>query len=314
MELMVKAICRAASRVIELELVDPQGEPLPEWQPGAHLDLVLGNGLVRQYSLCSDPADRHRYQVAVLQQDASRGGSEWLHSELREGGLLEIRGPKNHFALEDGPRYLFVAGGIGITPLLPMVAAVAAFGKPFKVLYGGRSLPAMAYLDRLRVYGDAVAVVPEDENGRLDLDSFLGQPEQGTLVYCCGPEPLLQAVEDRCAARPELILHFERFAVAPDATPVTPREGDQPFEVHLEQSEKTLHVGPRETLLDVLESAGADIYSDCQEGICGTCEVQVVEGVIDHRDSVLSAGEKASGKVMMACVSRAACPRLVLDL
>ncbi|MFI9813867.1 PDR/VanB family oxidoreductase [Saccharothrix variisporea] len=290
-----------AENVVRLTLRHPAGDPLPAWTPGAHLDLVLGPGLVRQYSLCGDPADRSVMQVAVLLEPSGRGGSREVHSTLVEGRAVRVHGPRNHFPLVSADRYLFIAGGIGITPIVPMIRAVAARGAEWRLLYGGRTRSSMAFADELAAqYGDRVIIRPQDEFGLLDLDTFL-DPDAET--YCCGPEPLLAAVEQRCPAR----LHVERF---------TPRaEGERTsFEVELARSGRTLVVPEDRSILDTLEEAGMTVLSSCREGTCGTCETGVLEGVPDHRDSVLDAEERAAGDVMMICVSRARTPRLVLDL
>ncbi|KOX25910.1 ferredoxin [Saccharothrix sp. NRRL B-16348] len=291
-----------ADGVVRLTLRHPDGEPLPAWEPGAHVDLVLGPDLVRQYSLCGDPADRSVFQVAVLHEPAGRGGSRHVHSTLTEGRTVRVRGPRNQFPLVAAERYLFIAGGIGITPIVPMIAAVEARGASWRLLYGGRTRSSMAFADELRDrFGDRVVVRPQDETGLLDLDSFLAPDAE---VYCCGPEPLLAAVEQRSPAR----LHVERF---------TPKAVDgerTSFEVELARSGRTLVVPADKSILHAVEEAGITVLSSCQEGTCGTCETGVLEGVPDHRDSVLSADEQAVCDVMMICVSRSRGPRLVLDL
>jgi ferredoxin-NADP reductase len=302
---------RIAEGVAVLELRHPDGGPLPEWSPGAHVDLAVGADLVRQYSLCGDPADRDLWRVAVLREPAGRGGSERVHLHLRAGDRVDVRGPRNHFALEPAPRYLFVAGGIGITPLVPMVAAAAATGAEWELHYGGRTTASMAFRDELvAAHGSRVRIYPEDETGLLPLVELLGDPRPGTLVYCCGPESLLRAVEQACAAWPAGALHVERFA---------PKEQDEPvrsdsFEVELAKSGLTLTVAPEQSILEVVEEAGVAVLSSCRSGTCGTCETDVLEGEVDHRDSLLNEEEQAANETMFICVSRAACPRLVLDL
>ncbi|HEY6762967.1 MAG TPA: PDR/VanB family oxidoreductase [Baekduia sp.] len=308
-EVEVLAVDHEADGVVSLRLGAARGAPLPAWEPGAHLDLVLSDGLERQYSLCGAPAERD-WRIAVLREPESRGGSAFVHTSVAAGDRLVARGPRNHFALVEADAYRFVAGGIGITPILPMVARLAAEGRPWELLYGGRRRASMAFVAELAALGGHVTLWPQDEHGLLDLDAFLGTPADGTAIYCCGPEPLLQAVEERAARWPGDALHLERFA---------PKEGAldgaaTAFEVVLEQSGVTVAVGPDETIADALEAAGVDIVTSCREGTCGTCETVVVEGVPDHRDSVLSAAEQASGDVIMICCSRAQGPRLVLDL
>ncbi|MFD4255155.1 PDR/VanB family oxidoreductase [Amycolatopsis thermoflava] len=300
-----------AAGVVRLTLRHPAGEPLPEWEPGAHLDLVLGEGLVRQYSLCGDPADRSVLQVAVLREPDGRGGSAWVHDRLSTGDTVRIRGPRNHFRLVDSPRYLFVAGGIGITPIVPMIARAEASGANWRLVYGGRSRASMAFREELVArYGDRVEIRPQDETGLLDLDELLGAPRDGVAVYCCGPEPLLAAVEQRCAAWPPGSLHVERFSPKAGAD-----AGERTtFEVELAASGRTVTVPPDKSILAAIEEAGVSVLSSCQEGTCGTCETPVLDGVPDHRDSLLTDAERAANDTMMICVSRSCGPRLVLDL
>jgi ferredoxin-NADP reductase len=300
-----------ADGVVQLTLRDPAGADLPAWEPGAHVDLVLSGDLTRQYSLCGDPAERSVLQVAVLREPAGRGGSAHVHDVLAEGDTVRVRGPRNHFALVQAPRYLFLAGGIGITPILPMIAAAEAAGADWRLVYGGRTLASMAFRDRLQErYPDRVEVRPQDETGLLDLAALLGEPAADTAVYCCGPEPLLAAVEERCAAWPAGSLHLERFAPKAGADD-GPREA---FEVELAQTGTTLTVPADRSILEVVEDAGVGILSSCREGTCGTCETGVLEGVPDHRDSVLTPDEQAANDAMMICVSRSCSARLVLDL
>jgi len=300
-----------ARGVVVLDLRLPTGEDLPPWMPGSHIDLVLTPELTRQYSLCGNPLDRRVWRIGVLREPEGRGGSEYVHHALHDGALVDVRGPRCHFALEPSPRYLFIAGGIGITPIVPMVGAAQAVGAQWELHYGGRSLESMAFRTQLsECFGAAVTLHPQDEVGLLKLDKLLGSPRSDTLVYCCGPEPLLTAVERHCAAWPAGALHVERFA---------PREQEEPvlhetFEVELAQSSITLAVSPDESILEVAKAAGVDVLSSCEEGTCGTCETRVLEGAVDHRDSLLTPEERAANDTMFICVSRAACPRLVLDL
>ena len=300
-----------AEGVVVLDLCDPAGEDLPGWAPGAHVDLRLPDGLTRQYSLCGDPADRSRWRIAVLREPESRGGSAHVHDALVEGAVVQVRGPRNHFPLVPAPRYLFVAGGIGITPILPMIDAADAAGAEWELHYGGRSRRSMAFLQSLEeATGQRVILHPQDEVGLIDLESLLGTPRPGTLVYCCGPEPLLVAVEQRCAAWPEGSLHVERFAPKDVGEPVLTGA----FEVELALSGLSLTVPPEKSVLQVVEEAGIDVLSSCTEGTCGTCETTVLSGEVDHRDSLLTPAEQAVNDTMFICVSRAACPRLVLEL
>ncbi|MFD8484234.1 PDR/VanB family oxidoreductase [Streptomyces sp. NPDC059712] len=284
------------------------GEPLPAWEPGAHVDVVLGPGLERQYSLCGDPADRTRWRIAVLRETDGRGGSAHVHEEVRTGDKLRVRGPRNNFRLEPAPRYRFVAGGIGITPILPMLAAAEEAGADWSLLYGGRTRAGLAFTRELGRYGDRVTIVPEDESGLLDLAPVLDDLPPDTLVYCCGPGPLLDAVEARCPAGR---LRLERFRPK-EAAVVAPAEAE--FEVVLARSGRTVAVPPGVSVLDAVREAGVEVLYSCTEGTCGTCETEVVEGEPDHRDSVLTEEERAAGETMLVCVSRCRGRRLVLDL
>lgn len=311
LDLVVAARHDAADGVVVLTLAAADGGELPAWSAGAHTDLVLGDGLVRQYSLCGDPADRRTWQVAVLLELRSRGGSRYVHGELAVGSRVHARGPRNNFELEESKRYLFVAGGIGITPILPMVAEAEAAGAQWALVYGGRTRASMAFVDELvGRYGDRVDVRPQDETGLLDLDEILGRPEPDTLVYCCGPEPLLVAVEQRCQTWEPHALHVERFS---------PKEVGEPvlsgtFEVELAVSGMVLTVPPDRSVLQVIEEAGVPVLSSCTEGTCGTCETTVLAGVPEHRDSLLTQDERDANDTMFVCVSRSCTPRLVLEL
>ncbi|MCG0286517.1 PDR/VanB family oxidoreductase [Streptomyces sp. PSAA01] len=312
--LLVTGREEVASDVVALTLRHPTGRELPAWEPGAHLDLVLDPGPTRQYSLCGDPADRASWRIAVLRAPAGRGGSARVHDTLTEGSAVRVRGPRNHFALRPAARYLFIAGGIGITPLLPMTAAAEAAGADWRLLYGGRTRASMAFADQLTArYGGKVRLVPQDEEGLLDLAPYLDAPAApGTLVYCCGPEPLLRAAEEACLTWPDGALRTERFQPRTDAADAEPAVGA--FELVLTRSGLTLTVEPEHSVLRTVEAAGVPVLYSCEEGTCGTCETDVVEGEVDHHDSVLTDEERASGETMMICVSRCRGPRLVLDL
>ncbi|WP_261719958.1 PDR/VanB family oxidoreductase [Streptomyces sp. FZ201] len=305
-ELVVRERRLIADGVLALTLADPLGAPLPVWAPGAHIDLLLAPGLERQYSLCGDPADRTSWRIAVLREEHGRGGSAYAHERLGLGDKVRFRGPRNHFALRTAPRYRFVAGGIGITPILPMLAAAEAAGAEWSLLYGGRSRSSMAFAGELARYGDRVTLAPEDETGLLDLPPVLDHLPDGTLVYCCGPGPLLDAVAARCPADR---LHVERFRPKEQ---LGHEEGE--FEVVLARSGRRLTVPPGVSVLDAVRAAGVEVLYSCTEGTCGTCETEVVEGTPDHRDSLLTEDERAAGETMLICVSRCRGKRLVLDL
>ncbi|MDK1471878.1 PDR/VanB family oxidoreductase [Streptomyces sp. 549] len=309
-ELVVAARAEEADGVISLTLRHPAGEELPAWEPGAHIDLDLADGMVRQYSLCGRPDDRTAWQIAVLRESAGRGGSAYVHSGLTRGTPVRVRGPRNNFPLTLAPHHLFVAGGIGITPILPMLRAAETAGAEWTLLYGGRTRASMAFAQRLGEYGAKVRIVPEDECGLLDLAGYLAGAGPGTLVYCCGPQPLLAAVEERCRTWPAGTLHVERFQ-ARDTDPRTPSRS---FELELRQSGLTLTVAPHRSILQTVEAAGVQVLSSCTQGTCGTCETDIIEGEADHRDSLLTAEEQAAHETMMICVSRSRGARLVLDL
>ncbi|MBD9724267.1 PDR/VanB family oxidoreductase [Streptomyces caniscabiei] len=302
-----------ADGVVSLTLRRPDGGTLPSWTPGAHIDVLLDGAdgdLIRQYSLCGRPEEREVWQIAVLREPRGRGGSAHVHDHLREGSTVRVRGPRNNFPLRPAARQLFVAGGVGITPVLSMVEAADAAGADWRLLYGGRTRTSMAFLDRLAPYGDRVLIRPEDEYGLLDLAAFLGPSEPGTLVHACGPEPLLRALRERCEGWPPGTLGVERFAPVETAG-AGPAEA---FEVELARSGLTLTVPPDRSVLEAVEKAGVEVASSCREGTCGTCETDVLDGDPDHRDSLLTEDERAAGDTMLICVSRSCGPRLVLDL
>ncbi|WP_086824454.1 PDR/VanB family oxidoreductase [Streptomyces sp. NRRL B-24572] len=289
-----------AEGVVELRL---EGAGLPAWQPGAHIDLVLPSGLVRQYSLCGDPAATDTYTVATRLIEDGRGGSREVHEQLHEGVEIEIRGPRNRFPLVDSPAYVFVAGGIGITPVLPMLRAAEAAGADWRLVYCGRSRATMPYLAEVeRLGGERVTVVAEDESGFPDLE-FLGRLPVETAVYCCGPDGLMDAVG---AAVPEgRAPRLERFTAAATT-------GGTAFEVELRRSGRTLTVAADQSLLSAVREELPGITYSCQQGFCGTCQQRFLEGEIDHRDELLTDEERDDS--MLICVSRCAGKRLVLDL
>jgi len=297
--------------VVALTFASLDGRPLPHWEPGSHVDLIIPGVPTKQYSLCGDPGDTSTWRLGILRDANGSGASMHVHDTLAEGDVVRVRGPRNNFPLVSSPSYLFIAGGIGITPILPMIRAAEASGADWRLVYGGRQRSSMAFLPELAAYGDRVVVHPQDEVGMLDLDALLGTPVPETLVYCCGPEPLLNAVEERCStAWPKRSLHVERFVAKPLTEPVL----KVPFQVHLAASGVTVTVPPETSILAAVEAAGVGVRSSCAEGTCGTCETPVLEGIPDHRDSVLDEDERVEGTCMMICVSRSCTPRLVLDL
>ncbi|MGW7351597.1 PDR/VanB family oxidoreductase [Streptomyces sp. NPDC054784] len=287
--------------VLSLELRGADG-PLAPWEPGAHIDLALPNWLTRQFSLCGDPADPERYRVAVRHDPLSRGGSEYVHRFLRTGRPLEVSLPRNRFPLLPAPAYLFLAGGIGITAVAPMLRAAVAAGARAELVYVGRSASAMPFADELRAAcGERVRTVVTAEEGRPDLAALAARTAPDTLVYCCGPASMLAEAE---AVFPAERLRTERFR---------PREREfppaAPFEVACARSGRVVEVAADESLLDALAYAGLPLPSGCREGVCGSCELAVLEGEPEHRDDV-----GAPAGRMYACVSRARSPRLVVDL
>jgi len=312
-DLVVESCEVIAEDVVAVTLVHPEGQALPAWTPGAHIDLVLTPEITRQYSLCSSPADAHHFTVGILNAPDSRGGSRFVHENVTAGSTIRIRGPRNHFPLVSSPRYVFIAGGIGITPMIPMIAEAEAAGAEWTLLYGGRSEASMAYIDELRAYGDRVTLLPGNDVALMSaaLDQRLGTPQPDTLVYTCGPEGLLGAVEQRCASWPSGTLHLERFAAK-----ATEGSVDVEFEVVLARTGITITVPADRSIFRAAEDNGVSVLGSCHEGICGTCETVIldVDGEVDHRDSVLNAEEQASNETMMICVSRCSSGRITLDL
>ncbi len=312
----VASVEMQADGVVSLTLADPEGGELPAWEPGAHLDLVLPSGKVRQYSLCGDPGDRTTYRVAVLREPGGRGGSLEVHDTVSAGTDLTIRGPRNHFRLVDAPAYHFVAGGIGITPILAMAKEAERLGRPWTMTYGGRTRASMAFTAELdAIGGERVTFVPQDVAGHPDLPVVVASLPSGTAVYCCGPEGLLDAVERACAglAQP-LPVHSERFT-PPGGDRVDPVPDDATaFEVVLARTGSTVEVSADRTLLAAIRDVIPGVPYDCEEGYCGSCETRVLGGVPLHRDTILTEDERVDGASMMICVGRCSSGRLVLDL
>lgn len=310
--LVVRSVRHEADGVRSFRLERPCGGAVQPWSPGAHLEFTLPSGVVRHYSLCGDPEDRSGYLVAVLEQPDGRGGSREFHERVTPGVSLSAGDPRNHFPLVEADDYLFIAGGIGITPILPMVRAVAKMGKSFRILYGGRTLASMAFSDEIRDYGAAAVVVPEDAAGRIDIPGELARCPVGARVYCCGPEPLLWAVKAACDGDDRLGgLHFERFG---SAVPAPAASGRASFKVELAKTGVTIVVDEASSILDkVLEVVPEQPWA-CREGYCGTCETAIIAGEPEHADDILTAGERASNTVMMICVGRSRSPTLILGI
>ncbi|WP_245645827.1 2Fe-2S iron-sulfur cluster-binding protein [Pseudonocardia acaciae] len=306
----VAEVRAVADETVALTLRAPGGGALPGWSPGAHVDLVLPSGLVRQYSLYGDPEEKDAYRVAVLREPDGRGGSAEIH-RLRPGARVGIRGPRNNFPLVAAPGYLFIAGGIGITPLLPMIRRVHRDGAPWRLVYRGRTLPGMAFAAALvREYGDRVTLLPSDTHARPHPRELFGDTPDGVAVYCCGPESLLAAVERAMPEhRPHGTLHTERFAARD-------RTGDGPgteFEAQLASTGEVIRVPAGRGLLEAIREVDPGIDASCEDGVCGSCVTRVLAGVPDHRDSVLEAHERDRTDVIYPCVSRARGGRIVLD-
>ncbi|WP_030986170.1 PDR/VanB family oxidoreductase [Streptomyces sp. NRRL WC-3744] len=292
LRLLVTSHETVADRVVRLRLA---GRDLPAWEPGAHIDLVLPSGLVRQYSLCGDPEDTSSYTVAARLVEDGRGGSREVHEQVTEGMELQVRGPRNRFPLVEAGSYVFVAGGIGITPLLPMLRALPD-SADWRLLYAGHERASMPFLEEVEKLGGGRVTVVE---GRPDLDAL--EVGDGTAVYCCGPEGLMAAVAERF---PDVRL--ERFA------PRAGVGGDGEFTLELRRSGRTVTVPADSTVLAAVRRELPDTAYSCEQGFCGTCRQRVLEGEIDHRDELLTDAERRDA--MLICVSRARSDRLVLDM
>jgi cytochrome P450/ferredoxin-NADP reductase len=305
----------AADGVLALTLAPADGETLT-WEPGAHLELRLPSGRVRQYSLCGDPADRSQYRVAVLREPDGRGGSEEVHALAQAGVTFGVRGPRNHFPLVDAESYLFLAGGIGVTPILAMVREAARRGADFRVVYGGRTRASMAFRDELAALaGDRLDLRPQDETGVPDLTATLADAGPATAVYCCGPTGMIAAAESACdglGIRERL--HVERFTGDDSLEVAFDPALNTEFEVHLARTGRTLRVPADRRLIEVVQEAVPGLSYDCEKGYCGACETRVLAGEPEHRDSLLTDEERAAGRTMMICVGRCSSDRLVLDL
>ncbi len=296
--------------VVVFELMARGDSPLPDWTPGAHVDVLQPSGLIRQYSLCGVPGSA-TWRLGILREPDARGGSKWMCESLQEGQSVRLAGPRTHFHFEPelGVPVILLAAGIGVTPIIPMAAEAAAGGLDYRIHYSGRQ-GRMAFLDELRAaHGERLVTHISERGERVDLDALLAAAAPGTRVYCCGPARFIDAAESAAAAA-GLDFHTERFEAETLTAPLWP----EPFEVELAMSGITVTVPPDRSILDVVEEEGVFVLSSCHEGTCGTCETPVLEGELDHRDSILTPQERARGDVMFICVSRAACPRLVLDL
>lgn len=317
-ELRVTQMTWEAEGVLSVRLARMDSdEPLPAWEPGAHIDVYVRDGSTRQYSLCGDPRDRSSWQIAVLRETAGRGGSAFVHDELRVGDRLLVTRPKNHFVLEDAPYHALIAGGVGITPMMVMAEHLQRAGRPFHLTYGGQTARSMAFRTRLAALGERVTHLAEDQDGRPDLEAIVKDLPEGGLIYVCGPLGLLRAVQAAAEAAHGAhrdVVRFELFSrVGVEPTPAAALDADA-YELVLTRSGHTLRLEPEANILEVVLALGVDVENDCRDGICGSCVTPVLAGTVDHRDLVLTKREQKAMDRMLICVSRPTCPRLELDL
>lgn len=296
-----------ADDVVRIRLASPDRGRLPDWTPGAHIRLGLPVG-ERPYSLCGSRWEAHSYQIAVLREREGRGGSAFLHDELRTGDRLLASAPRNDFPVVPAQGYLFVAGGIGITPFLPMMDQARRTGAAWHLVYGGRTRSAMAFADQLEDDREHVTLCPRDDVGLLDIDGALARTGHDSVVYCCGPEALLSAVTERVGRDPRRV-RTERFTGV-----VAVEDTASPFTVALARDGRRLTVPAHRTLLDALNGAGLDVQGSCLDGACGSCATRVLDGDVDHRDLIQDRPGCPPDAVMYPCVSRARSGELVLDL
>ncbi|MGU3291648.1 PDR/VanB family oxidoreductase [Williamsia sp. M5A3_1d] len=298
--------------VVSLRFSPLDGEELTPWYPGAHLDLLLPSGRMREYSLCGDPTDRTHYRIAVRRIPTGGGGSIEVHDTLRVGDTVAIKGPRNAFPLalpgrgSPAQRLRFIAGGIGITPILPMVAAADRLDLDWSMIYTGRSAESLPFIEQLRSHGDRVTIRTDDDGGIPTADELLGPIEPKTAVYCCGPVPMLEAIRVAMRDLDDTELHFERFSPPPVL------DGNA-FDVTLSSTGDRVGVSATESTLAALRRIRPAVPYSCQQGFCGTCRVRVTEGVVDHRDTLLTEPERAAGW-MLSCVSRSDGTDLTLEL
>jgi ferredoxin-NADP reductase len=294
-----------AADVVSLRLVPVDRSQVAAWLPGAHLDLVLPSGRIRQYSLCGDPAERTCFRIAVRRIADGAGGSVEVHDTLRSGSVVRIRGPRNAFPFIPVERYLFVAGGIGITPIRPMVHDAVRRGADWSLVYTGRTRASMPFLSEFTgLPGERVHVWPDDEFGVPDGKAVLAAAPDGAALYCCGPPAMIAAIRAEIPADNVATLHYERFS----APPVV---GGTAFEIQLGRSGRLVPVGAEQSVLSAVRAVLPDVAYSCQQGFCGTCPVRVLDGAVEHRDRCLTEAERVDA--MAICVSRGS-GRVVLDL
>ncbi|MBO0872897.1 MAG: oxidoreductase [Pseudonocardia sp.] len=307
LSLLISQITWEADGVMSLLLRSPDGSELPPWEPGAHIEVLLPSGRLRHYSLYGDPNERDRYRIAVLRNETGRGGSREMHDGLRIGTRLLVAPPNNAFGLEPARHYLLLAGGIGITGLLPMARALARGQQQWRLIYIGRSRASMALVNEVMAIAPGrVELVASEEHGRPDLGKLVSRLPPGTAVYCCGPEGMIDSMAELVATRPDLSLHTERFSPPKQAHGAA-------FDVELRRSGTTVRVASDQTILQAVSDLAPSVTGGCEQGVCGRCRATVIDGVPDHRDNLLSDTERAAGE-MLICVSRAQGDRLTLDL
>ncbi|WP_029000766.1 PDR/VanB family oxidoreductase [Azohydromonas australica] len=304
-----------AQDICRLELVAADGSALPSFEAGAHIDVHVGDGLVRQYSLCNEPSERHRYVIAVLKDPASRGGSVAVHGRVQPGDRLAISAPRNHFALMPAPQYLLLAGGIGITPILAMAEQLHLAGGAFELHYCTRSPERTAFLERVTTaawsHRAQLHFDSDPVSARLDIPAVLARAPAGTRLYVCGPAGFIDHVLDtaRASGWPEERLHREFFAApAPSGT------AEQRFRIRLHRSGKEMDVPADQSVTEVLAAHGVEVPTSCESGVCGTCLTRVIDGTPDHRDVYLTDAEHERNDQFTPCCSRSSSPLLVLDL
>ena len=314
-DFQVKVLARRqeAEGIDSFELAAEGGRPLPAFSAGSHIDVHLPGGLVRQYSLCNDSSEQHRYRIAVLRDAASRGGSVAMHDQVHAGDTLTISEPRNHFPLEHAPHTLLLAGGIGITPLLCMAQRLSTAGSSFELHYATRSLARTAFQGEIAAFGERARLHLDDGDAsqKLDLPAVLAAQPAGTRLYVCGPGGFIDYVVQTAKARnwPADHIHLEYFGAAPQDT-----SGDQAFEVRLASTGKSFTVPADKSIVQALAEQGVEIMVSCEQGVCGTCLTRVLEGECDHRDLYLTDEEKAANDQFLPCCSRARSKTLVLDL
>jgi ferredoxin-NADP reductase len=310
LRLRVKATTWEAPNILSYDLRAADAAELPAFTAGAHLDIHLGNGLIRSYSLLNSQAERHRYVIAVQNDAATRGGSKWVHEHVHTGDLVTVAAPRNNFPLkEDAGHSILLAGGIGITPIMSMVERLIALGRSWDLYYCARTRAGAAFVDRLAGRSEVHFNFDGEPGGAmLDIAAIVRSASDRTHFYCCGPLGMLGAFEQATSALPAERVHVEYF------TAKEPPAQSGGFVVVLAKSRREIPIPAGKSILDALFEAGIDVPHSCKEGVCGTCETPVLEGIPDHRDLILTKEEQAANRSMMICCSGSKSERLVLDL